>query len=1098
MRVQLPPYNVTENRHGSLSHLVSVTKDLNEALSLRKLVSVYRSILRVTAPSNDHVEHGVTEDPCPQSSSSYLLTIQWLAQRIEVPDGEDAGLAALALLVLPCPPSDEIVIDAIADALIEKPSSNNGGGTWLAYCIGELMEVLPDASPELPSSLPEELARYLPARQPITWKTACQILGRLAKAYTSSPIIENAIIDRTLQGISSGQETAAVLTPLVHSILPAAVQQEESIQPRLWSALREHSSYLLTITTILCSLQVEDVPSHELDWLWDLVYNCIVAPSDPSQKEHGVLLRRRGLFLLDTISSSTSDEEGKPKAAVWKRYVTCFETLVMETCTHLHEQVWTILVALLDELPWRWMEPLVRCVVLENEFPHTRKLALHRLLGRTSNCQMAVDFWSTAIVPGVDSLVGVVGMRFTTLQNSDTGLLEQMTQAVCDFLCANPSSETWNPLIKAFWDLQLRETTSEALHTAVHMAWEKVRVVNPQRVTAAVDEDFLQSVLAAWKRCDFVFSPVGQRRVLESLAITLAHAAPCQPGKMNVPPRTILETVAIYAGHSDIGREHLQTWLQTHHSRLAPAVPSAFVDAFIIPDPGVDVKHGYTTETERKVAAAVVSTCVLVAGDGASELLWPAVHKGLAQATSNNKQARAQLLLHYGCEQKILSGIGNGGLVVTANHEVMMPPPPGIEDLLFRSFRFLEQAILGVLDEGSSSKNKTRMRSSRSDDARTRSQTFRRLVDQLKVLVESFPSSESNCSALNEMTEKCLAMEGIEHGALLYASLVCGSTLPSASKAIISLLDMKMPRRVSRSARSIFQTIKWGSLSYLLEQAENTEDWVHVLHNAALDAIESVPSEAVVLVFECMKGTAKILTKEQYDEQTDKLLTKCIDAFFGLLNETDKSTDVLLMVDRFCLFLFQHRLLVGEAKGSKMPIRSAFRKLVEMAGSNRSYISRAVLSRLCASWLSGGSEVFQSIALYRDDLLNLLSKKEEKMSQSEKSKAESSEEQRAVGGIEDLGNDTSVSRFFILVMLSRLPALESLPVEFVENVLNFLIKNLLEAVKAPPKDGETIVFGVSAVVHLCISPHVQASSLPNSARSFVAFKRCAPLPGLCR
>ena len=210
----------------------------------------------------------------------------------------------------------------------------------------------------------------------------------------------------------------------------------------------------------------------------------------------------------------------------------------------------------------------------------------------------------------------------------------------------------------------------------------------------------------------------------------------------------------------------------------------------------------------------------------------------------------------------------------------------------------------------------------------------------------------------------------VQHLALVYTSLSCGGAIDTsealaASKKILGLSFTGN----EQAARSIFQYTKWGTLSCLLPKltespsfCESNAPFIDDIFDNAADAVESVPMNALVPLFNCLVTAAK----SRFSGSDSKIvgndvehLDKIIKALFGLFDEAENSNDAMYFLDETCALIFQPALLLDEHMRLQVdpdcltPIRDAFRRLIKAAGTQRPHISRVVLSRICAGWLGG-------------------------------------------------------------------------------------------------------------------------------------------------
>jgi hypothetical protein len=109
----------------------------------------------------------------------------------------------------------------------------------------------------------------------------------------------------------------------------------------------------------------------------------------------------------------------------------------------------------------------------------------------------------------------------------------------------------------------------------------------------------------------------------------------------------------------------------------------------------------WISSAERETGMSICTLCAL-AGNG-SESLWPAVFKGLKIVSTTDSTtpgfcmaSRSMILLEFGCKEGVLSGMGNGDLLLDSSKEVMMPPPPQIESLLGNAVKFIMSQLISM------------------------------------------------------------------------------------------------------------------------------------------------------------------------------------------------------------------------------------------------------------------------------------------------------------------------------------------------------------------------------------------------------------------
>lgn len=346
--------------------------------------------------------------------------------------------------------------------------------------------------------------------------------------------------------------------------------------------------------------------------------------------------------------------------------------------------------------------------------------------------------------------------------------------------------------------------------------------------------------------------------------------------------------------YRELSAKHLLTWLAgidgsgtgEWAASAGAACASAYVAGQLLPpqETRAGSSRLYVGKIDREMGASIVKLCALAGSashsKSASEMLWPAINKGLSQASPflpNNSPkgqsapvpmpfkikssiARAIVLLDHGCLERVLNGMGHGDLVIGSNGQ-MLPPPSEIESLLATCVGVILTQIRLIVSCKDGNENAGQ---SQGGDGATRSGVtgelssgLARWCDCLKTLCDAFPSSiilertandlliesidqfmtpsdaESDSEATKEM-RKALLM------ALIYASLSCGGDYSSTAVTGDSAPQRASPTAVCEfiiqcnfvvpggdlggeytksqltAARSLYQASKWSALSYLV------------------------------------------------------------------------------------------------------------------------------------------------------------------------------------------------------------------------------------------------------------------------------------------
>jgi len=527
-----------------------------------------------------------------------------------------------------------------------------------------------------------------------------------------------------------------------------------------------------------------------------------------------------------------------------------------------------------------------------------------------------------------------------------------------------------------------------------------------------------------------------------------------------------------------------------------------------------------SSKTDQELGWAVSLLCTLaVLGKKrhtSGELLWPAINKGLSQSAGvilskghhpkADFVARALLLLENGCKLRQLSGLGNGDLVVNPKTQQIMPPPPNIEQMLQNSIDFIQWHIRVLL----ATENHPHEESEDGHKSKRFTGSYAFLISQLKVLHQSYPSSEAVSSVMNELLQKSigdlrelLAGNNGSSGegdakklllvALIYGACSCGAE--PKKKSFVSLIQLLMntglstagegqPRVWVKSSRSIIQYARWAAILCILpklleatsdnasDQAQDVIDrMVDDLLKEGLRASSITPSDAIKPLFDCiiMSSREWISISNRYDPQQAETLcvdnlTQIVKTLLSLIKQSTRSLESACMLNDFCALIFQTKLLREEydrivanrssSELCKTPIRDGFRQLIKMAGRYRPQITRAVLCRITVGWLGeegSGSQGISAIP-YREDIVKLLLHKEGKYDETSSNQSMAELPKSDVTKIPSNTNYHSITRAFLLVFFGELSDPEAgLNPTVKKELLQFTILELLK--QATPEKG---------------------------------------------
>jgi tRNA G18 (ribose-2'-O)-methylase SpoU len=509
------------------------------------------------------------------------------------------------------------------------------------------------------------------------------------------------------------------------------------------------------------------------------------------------------------------------------------------------------------------------------------------------------------------------------------------------------------------------------------------------------------------------------------------------------------------------------------------------------------------------MAWAVSLFCTLAVSETirhtSGELLWPAIHKGLSQSAGvilskghhpkADFVARALLLLENGCKLRQLSGLGNGDLVVNPKTQQIMPPPPNIEQMLQNAIDFVQWHVRMLLSTECHKQDNPE----ESQKGKRFTGSYALLISQLKILHQSYPSSQAVSTVMNELLQKSTrdlkellagkdasTSEG-DVKKLLLVSLIYGACSCGAEpekKSYTSLIRLLMSTGLStagdgqpgvwvKSSRSIIQYARWATILCLLPKlldvtsdsaSDRTQDEMDRLIDDLLKegvrASSMTPSDAIKPLFDCIVMSSREWmgsSSKYYSTQMDTLcvtnLTKIVQSLLSLIKQSVRSRESAIMLNGFCALVFQPKLLreefdrITKDPKCKTPIRDGFRQLIKMAGRYRQQITRAVLCRITVGWLDeeGSDSRGLSAIPYREDIVKLLIFKEGKY---DESSSNQSLEELPTTGVTEIPSNTnyhSVTRTFLLVFFGQLPNPQAgLNTTVKKELLHYVILELLK------------------------------------------------------
>jgi len=636
---------------------------------------------------------------------------------------------------------------------------------------------------------------------------------------------------------------------------------------------------------------------------------------------------------------------------------------------------------------------------------------------------------------------------------------------------------------------------------------------NGERHLLEIDPENIQSMIRSMRA---TFSSGGAPLTLQTklkldLALVLKNSIPWT----KVDASLVLQVLALYPPPEELTNEAegrsqtkarlaIRSWLLhlgdgKWVKNAASACASAFVLGQLIPFSEIDVFSGVNT-AEREIGMAICTLCSL-SGVG-SELLWPAVFRGLSSEVSGAapptpgffKANRSMILLEFGCKEGVLSGLGNGDLLLDDSKKYMIPPPPNIESLLSNAVQFILSQVMSLSKTLFYTKRGegTVGGSTRSSTSSTSSSYVGILINQLSVLHLAYPSSVLLSDAVNHMLEdvnhrsKTNDENVVKYLTLSYAALSCGATFTGGGK-LMKLLntcqtilgaELIVPPGIKKEARqacrSIFQYAQWGSLSLIIpkitKEAEAYNPEVEVVYQAILDfaksSVDATPIIALPPLFECVLGAGMHVVK--FDGQRTPLLSSLqtiIETLFAVLNEETSSSNWTHMLNNMSRLIFQGKLLLDEYQCSyandnrgPIPIMQAFEKLLHIGGTTKPYIYKTVVSQISVAWL-GPEHPEGDVGLcaipYRRHIVSLLVFKECRFD--ENAAKEVSNEKWDV--LPEGTDSSSTTRGFVLSFLSKLPPPEDMSDVVLEELIYFVMRELIDISCTKPARGKAFISG---------------------------------------
>mmetsp|Transcript_24347 Transcript_24347/g.53793 ORF Transcript_24347/g.53793 Transcript_24347/m.53793 type:complete len:1948 (+) Transcript_24347:175-6018(+) len=477
-------------------------------------------------------------------------------------------------------------------------------------------------------------------------------------------------------------------------------------------------------------------------------------------------------------------------------------------------------------------------------------------------------FITAVLLPSFDSLFASVGTNINIDVNGKTvtdELIPRLQQFIIDYMrilrADKPDfiSDFLTGVMSSEFISSCRHRTLALLYEAVGNAAEEADESSKLPLSRVVIEETALSLKENFSTGGVLHKV--RASILASFAKILANSTSAD----HANPQLVLNVLELYSSpissaddekddenpcskndasyYKDISVANLQCWIgglgdETEWAAEAGAAcASAYIAGHLLPFHDARANSGrlYVGKTEREMGCSIVKLCTLAGAasksKSASELLWPAINKGLqpavpflsADTTSISQQlpmpievkgkvARAIVLLDHGCIERIVNGLGNGDLVVANKSGSMLPPPNEIENLL----AIVVSVILSQIRLIVSCKGEADLEQTQAGDAgiasgprvatRSRatgelSSALARWCDCLKTLCDAFPSSivlESTacdllCKSLDDLMDPSTLekpevsargqMRMCNLMALVFAALACGGDYSSHSDA---------------------------------------------------------------------------------------------------------------------------------------------------------------------------------------------------------------------------------------------------------------------------------------------------------------------------
>ena len=236
------------------------------------------------------------------------------------------------------------------------------------------------------------------------------------------------------------------------------------------------------------------------------------------------------------------------------------------------------------------------------------------------------------------------------------------------------------------------------------------------------------------------------------------------------------------------------------------------------------------------------------------------------------------------------------------------------------------------------------------------------------------------------------------------------------------------------------------------------EDTYQAVIKDAKTSVDATPVVALPPLFSCAIEAGEFLASlENPKSPLLSSLESISTTLFAVLKEDTSSSDWTNALNTTCELMFKTNVLQEEYRSSyldgegPMPAKKAFDTLMRMGGDSKPYIVKACVSRISVAWL--GSVSGEAAIPYRDDIVRLLLFKEPKFeeSASHQSAMEKSD------ALPEATHQSSVTRAFVMSFFSKLPAVGDLSNTVLVELVQYVIKKVLDLACALPAKGKAFI-----------------------------------------